>query len=219
MVKIQRDTYDFSYEQSQPVQEQFFSIKGRDLERNRKEPPHAVTYLNLLRNIGTIDWYTGIPIDEDAVPKYFVGKNGKYIPNPDYQGEAFFIEIEDATDLTSSTAESVFRPNSITVQANVQAPGILVINQNYHKDWHTNRGQLLNKDGLIALRLRETGSYAIRLRYIPRSFYVGLAISVFSLAALVLISWAYVTGRLLKWSQHDTAVLRICSKTILWLTD
>ena len=221
MAKIQRETYEHTYVPSGPVQEEFFNVKGKELERNREKPPRAVTYFNVLRNIGTVDWYTGIPIEEDAIPRYFVDRDGNYIPNPEYRGEAFFLRADDMTDQngTPNTAKAVFRPNSIAVQVDVQSPGILVINQNYHRGWHTDRGELSNRNGLISLRLQDTGSYTIHLRYIPRSFYTGLIVSIFSFVIFGLICWAYATGRLLKYSKDGSSVLRMSSKAILWMID
>ncbi len=472
--KVQRDTYTFDTPaEFRTPEKDFFNVQGQNLSRGRAQPFRAATYLNLLRNVGTVDWYTGIPIAENAIPKYFVDANNNYHPNPKYQGEAFFLEVEGAVELKSlsdeasplrseptieeqfaddslvglwhldvvqkdvlkdssgkdnigrlvgvdrkdalvrgkfgnalmfngnnwvdvaptpslrldgsytlsvwinasdmplkierfildtdfplsgsryslvlhegfirfmhnfvnaggehaiaqtpyaeaglkqnrwhnviavfdqthlrlyvdgvlraetpctrkntfkedvslriggrtnppqgecfkgtiddvaiwnrdltleevvniwssgstrskvegrsstseqlsppSTAKSTFRPNSITIQVNIQTPNTLVINQNYHRDWHTNQGELFNQGGLLALRLRKTGSYTIRLRYISRSFYTGLAISALSLAVLTFICWAYMTGRLLFWSQNAPPPLKRVSQTILWL--
>ena len=452
MTKIQRDTYTLETPaEFLTPEEEFFNVQGKNLARARAHPFRAATYLNLLRNVGTVDWYTGIPIAENTIPKYFVDSANNYHPNPEYRGEAFFLAIEDAVELASalptvekqfggnnlvglwhldsaqgdvlkdssgsgnsgglvgidrktalvrgkfgnalrfdgsnwvdvdatpslrldgsytlsvwinaadmplkierfildtdfwrsgsryslvlhegfirfmhnfvngkyslvqasyaeaglkqnqwhnivaifnqthlrlyvdgvlraetpytqknifqedvslrlggrtdppggecfkgliddvaiwnraltpeevegiwaagatekssppSTAKAILRPNSITVQVNVQQPNILVINQNYHRDWHTNRGELFNKDGLLALRLQETGSYTIRLRYISRSFYTGLAISLLTFGILAFICWAYVTGRLLSWSQDASPLLKRGSQAILWL--
>ncbi|MBC8458088.1 MAG: hypothetical protein H8D67_08855 [Deltaproteobacteria bacterium] len=229
MAKIQRGTYTFETPTGfrVPKQKEFFNVQGLNLRRNRKEPFGAVTYPNLIKNIGTIDWHTGFPAAENAIPKYFVDANNNYIPNPEYRGEVFFLtsknpvafqsDVPTLEKLPPFTAKSTFRPNSITVTCNIQTPGIVVINQNYHRDWHTNQGELFNKDGLLALRLRQTGSYKIHLRYLPRSFYTGLAISLFSLAALVFICWAYLTGRLRKWAQHSSPFLKRSSQLILWL--
>jgi len=211
MEKIQRNTYDFETPSEFRVkQEEFFNVQGFDLPRNRTQPFNSVAYPNLVRNIGTIDWYTGIPIDENAIPKYFVDNGNNYIPNPEYRGEAFFLKPENS-------AKAAFRPNSMTIQVTLQTPGTLVVNQNYHRDWHTNRGELFNKDGLIALRLQEVGSYTIHLQYHPRGFYAGLTISILSLSILGFICWAYLAGRLLNWSQHNSPVLKRCSRVILWL--
>ena len=175
-------------------------------------PLRSVAYLNLLRNVGTIDWYTAVPLPENAVPKYFVGAEDKYIPNPEYRGEAFFLK-------TGNEAEPSLRPNSIDVAVHVREPDTLVINQNYHRDWHTNHGEIFDKNGLLALRLQDTGSYRIHLSYIPRAFQKGLAITVLSLLALCFVCWAYVTGRLMSWTQHSSHLLRNGSRAILWLID
>lgn len=210
MAKIQRETYNFDA----PAEfraEEFYNIKGKDIQRNRKEPLRSVTYFNLIRNVGTVDWHTGIPLAENAIPKYFVDENDNYILNPEYRGEAFILESGN------TAVETDFRPNSIIIKVNIHTPGTLIINQNYHRDWHTDKGELFNRDGLIALRLRETGSYTVRMRYISRSFYSGLTISMVSLITLALFCWTYRKGKLLSWSQHSSPLLRVCSRVILWL--
>ena len=213
MARIQGNTYDFDTPAEFGVkQEEFFNVQGLHLPRNRTQPFNSVAYPNLIRNIGTIDWYTGIPLAENAIPKYFVDNGNNYIPNPEYRGEAFFLKPENS-------ARATFRPNSMTIPVTLQTPDTLVVNQNYHRDWHTNRGELFNRAGLIALRLPEAGSYTIHLRYYARSFYAGLTISIFSLLVLGFICWAYMTERLLNWSQHASSVLKTCSKVILWLID
>jgi hypothetical protein len=88
-------------------------------------------------------------------------------------------------------ATGALRPNSVTVQVTIREPGILVINQNYHSAWWTDRGELFDRDGLIALRLHETGTYTVHLRYLPPSFVVGLAVSVLSIAGWVLACWTF----------------------------
>jgi len=220
ITKVQRDTYTFETPaEFLTPEEEFFNVQGKELPRGRAHPFRAATYLNLLRNVGTVDWYTGIPIDENAIPKYFVDVNNNYISNPEYQGEAFLLDVNSEQSLQNSTIQVTFRPNSIKVLVNMQTPGILVINQNYHQDWHTNEGELFNKNGLIALRLFKAGSYTIRLKYISRSFYGGLTISVLSISALGFICWAYLTGRLISWSKCDSSFLNRSSQAILWLID
>jgi hypothetical protein len=124
-----------------------------------------------------------MPIGENAVPRYFVNAADSYIPNPQYRGEAYFLGADEAS---GDVGQYAFGPNSITVPVTVREPGILVINQNYHPAWQTDRGELLDREGLIAVRLRETGSYAVRLSYLPRSFVTGLAVTVLSIAAWAL---------------------------------
>jgi hypothetical protein len=211
---IQRRTFDRDAPRVEArLEEGFFQIEGRPLERTRADPPHSLAYFNLRRNVGTLDWYTGIPIVAHAVPKYFVDARNNYTRNPVYRGEAFFEESAGAASLIE---QLVIRPNSMAASVDVKAPVVLVINQNFHRDWHTNRGKLLDRGGRLALQLEETGKYAIHLRYHPRGFYAGLAVTISSLLALVWVCWTYKTGRLDRWSQRGPLVLRKWSQAILW---
>jgi hypothetical protein len=168
--------------------EGFYQVQGLNLVRNRKEPARAITYLNTVRNIGTIDWHTSMPIAENAIPKYFVDAENAYTPNHLYRGEAFFVGDEGPS---TNVGKATFRPNAIAVEVTVPKPGVLVINQNHHRAWSTNRGELFERDGMLAVRLRETGSYAIHLRYLPMSFPVGLAVSVLSIAGWAIACWKF----------------------------
>ncbi len=190
--QVQRQTHVLEMPSDALKQQEFFNVQGLDLPRNRAQPPRAVAYVNLRENVGTVDWNVAIPIAENAIPKYFVDASNKLIPNPEYRGEAFFVgEAGPLAETPSSMAQPSFRPNSILVEVTVAKPGVLVINQNYHQAWRSDRGELFDREGLIALRLRETGSYTIHLRYLPRSFVVGLAVSVLSLTGWVLACWTF----------------------------
>jgi hypothetical protein len=192
----------------------FFQVQGISLIRHRRNPPRSLAYLNLQQNIGTIDWYTAIPIGEDTVPKYLVGPENVIVPNTGYRGEAYFDEPKGAGSIT---ATPVFLPNSIAVPVEVRSPGILMINQNFHPDWHVDRGELFGRDGRLAVQLHEPGTYVVRLRYHPRSFYVGLAITISTIVGLVWVCWTYKTGRLNRWSQQGPFVLQHWSRAILLL--
>ncbi|MGD8237322.1 MAG: hypothetical protein PVH68_02105 [Armatimonadota bacterium] len=166
-------------------QEEFYSVRGVELPRRRIVPINAVTYLNVLRNIGTVDWYAAMPIGEHAIPRYFVNAANACVPNPKYRGEAFFAGDDTGAEATLSS----MHPNSITVQVTVPKPAMLVVNQNYHPAWRSDRGEVFDRDGLIGVRLEDTGSYSVRLRYLPRSFVVGLAASALSVGGWVLVFW------------------------------
>ena len=215
VVGIHRQTYSHSPPKlERPPAEGFFHIDGRNLPRTRSNPPHSLAYFNLLQNIGTTDWYTGIPLPSHVTPRYFVGPNNKHQPNLDYRAEAYFAEADGSGRIT---AEPIIRPNSITVPVEVKSPGVLVINQNFHRDWHADHGKLLDLAGRLALRLEEPGSYTIHLRYHPRSFYLGLAVMFLSLLGLIWVCWAYTTGRLQRWSVHASPPIQRGSRAILWL--
>jgi len=228
---LQRRTYTLEMPSEAIIQHrEFFSVQGLNLPRNRAGPPRAVTYFNMLRNVGTIDWYTAIRVAENAIPRYFVDARNRLIRNPEYRGEAYFVEAGERPGSTSPVhersaetrsaedapagyaAKSTFRPNSITVQVTVPKPGVLIINQNYHAAWRTDRGELFDRKGLIALRLRETGSYTIHLRYLPRSFVAGLAVSVLSLAGWMLACWTFLGRRLQRWGKDDMSRAPLSTK-------
>lgn len=179
---IQRDTYT----QAPPAGEGyssagFFQVSGRDLKRNRFGPPRSLSYFNLRQNVGTIDWYTGIPLSAYATPKLFVLSDDSYVANPDYRGEAYFLEGSASGSVIGTTDLS---PNAVTLEVDVMAPGTLVINQNFHPDWRSDKGVVKPLDGLLALELRETGRYRVTLHYRGRRFFLGLVSSCVILAAL-----------------------------------
>jgi hypothetical protein len=192
----------------------FFQVEGMSLLRHRRSPPRSLTYLNLGQDIGTLDWYTAIPIRADAVPKYFVGLDNDYVLNPAYRGEAYFDEPANAG---SVTATPVFRPNTIAVPVEVRAPATLVINQNFHRNWHADHGEVFGRGGRLAVQLDETGTYVVHLRYHPRSFYLGLALTVSTLAGLLCVCWTYATGRLDRWFHRGPLALRHSARAILLL--
>jgi hypothetical protein len=49
---------------------------------------------------------------------------------------------------------------------------------------------------LLALQVDRIGDYTIHLRYWPRAFYAGLAITLLSLGGVVGAIWAYRADRL-----------------------
>jgi hypothetical protein len=207
---IQNTTYTFNMPAKLLVkQSEFYNIKGKDINRARTEPLNSLAYTNLIRGIGTIDANVAIVIAENAIPKYFIDAKGNTIRNKKYRGEAYFID-------TNNQAQVGFRPNSIIIQANIHKPDTLIINQNYHRDWHADHGKLFDQNGLIALKLGEPGSYRITMRYISRSFYVGLLISILSFAIFIFIYWSYKTGKMTKWLHNAPFVVRWIPKSIMW---
>jgi hypothetical protein len=210
---IQKDTYTFDMPAELLVkQTAYYNIQGKDISRIRKEPLNSLAYTNLMRGIGTIDINVAFIIDESAVPKYFIDAKGNYILNDRYKGEAFFLN-------SNNSAQVHFQPNSIIIQVQLHKPDILIINQNYHRDWHTDHGMIFEQSGLIALKLEETGTYNITMHYINRSFYIGLIISILSLISLIFISWSYKTRRLTSWSRNLPVSIRWLPRFILWLID
>ena len=154
-----------------------FSLLGRFLKKDG--------YFYLQQNVGMADWlFTNLKIKSTIIPKYLI-KLGDYrylsnAPgnlelNPFYKGEVFFLNQENDAQLR------YFSPNEIHVDVKMKDAGTLIINQNYHAAWRTNAGSLLNHNGLLAISLDKTGSYIVRLTYVPFDFYLGMIISASSL--------------------------------------
>lgn len=161
-------------------------------------------WLLLNQKVGVVDfnWAGNFRIKENAIPKYIlpVGKRagrGKTVfvagyeklpegpsptvdlvsagkANPDYKGEVFLLDKAHSVNL------DYFSPNVIKVTVDLKRPDRLVINQNYHESWQVNRGVLTEYKGLLAVELKDAGRYKIELKYIPKDFYIGLIISLFT---------------------------------------
>ena len=82
-----------------------------------------------------------------------------------------------------------FSPQRLKFELSVKRPDILVINQNYDRYWRSSRGEVVEVDGLLALRLTESGEYEVSLVYLPSWLYLGLAISTLSITVLTALIW------------------------------
>lgn len=165
-------------------QKQFYQVKINDPLAD-EEHYQKDGYFYLQQNVGMADWlFTNLKIKSTIIPKYLI-KLGDYrylsnAPgnlelNPFYKGEVFFLNQENDAQLR------YFSPNEIHVDVKMKDAGTLIINQNYHAAWRTNAGSLLNHNGLLAISLDKTGSYIVRLTYVPFDFYLGMIISASSL--------------------------------------
>lgn len=159
----------------------FFQVRLSYPEKTKDD------YFYILQNVGVVNYHQNVLIEigSHAIPKYIVNTDDyKYIANPEgrlklnpgYSGETFFLDGENLAQMQH------FSPNKIVVRVRMKKPGQLVINQNYHKSWRTNRGHLEPYSGLLSLTLKRTGAYEVILKYVPLDFYLGLVIS---LAAIV----------------------------------
>jgi hypothetical protein len=151
-------------------------------------------YELMLRNIGKINWYGNIHLEEYAIPKFYIDWNGSvsFNPdnytwhlNPDYRGEIYFLNSRN-----NKAEFSYFSPNSIVAEVKVLEPDTLILNQNYDKYWRSNIAKPVNYNGLLAINLTEEGEYPVKFIYVPLSFYLGLNVS--------LITFMFIIGYLRK---------------------
>jgi len=57
----------------------------------------------------------------------------------------------------------------------------LVINQNYDKYWKTDRGEIINNNGLLAVKFDDAVNSKICLQFRPNIFFMGAIISIITL--------------------------------------
>src|SRR5262249_48888892 len=113
-----------------------------------------------LLNEGTVNCYEPVPVIRAAAPDR----------SPDYQGEGHPSETTGKVTLPERT------PNTLRIAAHLDKPGLVVLNQNFFPGWQTNVGKLIGRDDLMAVRLL-AGDHDIRLKFAPRSFYAGAAVT------------------------------------------
>ncbi len=176
---IYMNTFQFLQPRMQP-QKDFFQVLETGMARAK-----SGMYFNFLQNIGTINWYGGIVLPENAVPAFFVDySTGKAVlsKNSRYRGEAYFEQKSNKiTDVN-------LKPNRISVNVVVNSPDALIINQNYDGNFRATAGKLFQKDGLLAVKLDAPGVYAVSLEYRPIWFYLGLVVSILSLLILIFLA-------------------------------
>lgn len=192
----------------------FFQVEVKKVEVERKRPnfseikdirSYQPFWILLQQNIGVTDfnWKEGIKIKEYAIPKYTLDtwlQEGEcvYVKgyedisnyneidlvstgriNPSYKAEAFFTNDKNEARITR------FSPNIIDINFRLNNPDKLIINQNYHKSWKTNKGKVIDCQGLLGVELTDKGSSSLRLSYVPLDFFAGLFISLSTFFGLI----------------------------------
>lgn len=113
-------------------------------------------YLYDLQNIGTINSYVNIKYPNSAQARYKIKTDFLREKNPLYRGESY---IEGGDGVVKIKGRS---QNRIELSVRTTKPGILVINQNYNKYWHTSVGKILNDgSGLLKVLIEKPGEYIL----------------------------------------------------------
>jgi len=133
-------------------------------------------YQNLFNNVGTINWNADIPLPTNVEHKFLqdAGNNFKLILNPSYKGEAYFLKTENKATIIKVTG------NLITVNVDVKTPDKLVLNQNIFPGWRCSLGRIKPFNGLLSVDIPKRGKSLVVFKFMPRSFYIGLLISLIS---------------------------------------
>ena len=93
--------------------------------------------------------------------------------------------LEDAS--AGSAKRIAWSPNGIDVDLALDRPTFLLVNQNYHPGWRASEGEVVSRDGLLAVRL-PAGSHHVSLRFRPRSALGGGIVSLLAFAGLGAVS-------------------------------
>jgi len=158
------------------------------------------SYYLMRAGLGTVDGLVNPRVPEHVQPRYFIDPFGRARRNTAYRGEAYFL------DARSQAALVRMSPNEIVVRAEVQQPGTLVINQDYHRSWTSDAGAVLDHEGLLAVKLDSAGTRQVRLHYVPRDVYGGVGLSLAMLAALAAAGWRWTRRRPGWWPLRDLSV-------------
>ena len=135
--------------------------------------PVTMTYRHFLQNRGVVNCYETMNPPKKAAP--YGDDTGR--TNPGYRGEAYLAEGQGSAVIRR------FTPNEVTVEVESQGSGVLVLNQNYFKGWMVKKGasreEAANRYGLVSTSVN-AGKADVVFYYSPRSYRLGLAISIFS---------------------------------------
>lgn len=174
------------------------------------KPPDEIHRLNIIQNddfwfyplfqqnIGIVNYYPAVSITSSAIPKYFISAERSqlvfdhidrfseiehlFAVNQQYKGEVFFLTEKNKASLI------YFSPDKIIIDAAITIPDKLIINQNYHNAWSSNKGRIINYKGLLAVELSKKDSGLVELNYLPFDFILGLIITSITVAGLFLFS-------------------------------
>ncbi len=139
-------------------------------------------YFNQLQGVGTLNWYGAILLPENPQPAFiaeYLKLEPVLRPNPRYRGEVFTANSANLARITR------FTPNRIGIHAELSGPDTVTVNQNYSRDFSSDKGRVFDSNGLLGVELPAAGSYDVELRYLPFSFLAGALISLLTAAALL----------------------------------
>ena len=165
-----------------PRREAFFQVRRSDDTCRSVRTARSDQYLNLLRNVGTIDWNSAFLLPENPVPRYFVDPGNRVRPNPAYRGEAW-LEGAGRAVMRRVTANRL----EVYVGGVTQTPVRLVVNQNYHPGWRCRWGKVEPYQGLLSVLFRHEGDARVMFYFRPESFCFGGMVSLVTL--LVVAVW------------------------------
>jgi hypothetical protein len=115
---------------------------------------------NYYANRGTIECGDSVNVARAAMP----------FDAPGYRGEVYVADTVGDARITKRT------PNALRIHAQLNSDGAVVINQNFYPGWRTSAGKIVDRDGLLAVKL-SPGTHEISLWFLPVSFVLGAVVT------------------------------------------
>ncbi|MCX5700976.1 MAG: hypothetical protein NTZ63_05495 [Candidatus Omnitrophica bacterium] len=169
-----------------PVAGETFQVKGFNIHHGDESISEALFYFLAKKNVGFMNFEFYLKLKSSVAPRYYLLPKYAFLmpysslfvlPNPYYKGEVFFLSNNNDARLINIS------PNLISVKINTLNPDRLVINQNFDRDWNSNKGKIEGYNGLLSVRLNKGETGLLRLTYFPKLLFLGLLISLVSLVA------------------------------------
>lgn len=161
---------------------------------NKKQNDDFWFYPLFQQNIGIVNFYPTIDIAHHAIPKYFINKQqanmifnnitdfSKIEPgleiNSQYKGEVYFQQKQNQANLL------YFSSNKIIIDTKIITPDKLIINQNYHNGWKSNKGKMADYNGLLSIDIDKKTDGLIKLTYFPHNLLIGLIASLLGIVVI-----------------------------------
>lgn len=138
-------------------------------------------YLNFLQNQGSVNASDPLHLKWCAIPQ----------DRDHYRGEAYLSDSQQTPRIT------FFSCNQIRVEGRSDSRDLLVLNQNFYRGWRVFAGgkttNALSHEGLIAAEVAG-GEFALTFYFLPASVILGAALSVMTIAGIVLaLIWRRLT--------------------------
>ncbi len=167
-----------------PSAGEIFHVKGLNLHQGDESVSGQLFYFLAKKNVGLLNFEFFLRLKSNVAPKYYLLPKYAFLmpytalfsfPNPDYKGEVYFTETGCKAELAEMS------PGVIAVKVDMPVPGRLVINQNYSRNWRSDKGTVEDYNGLISVRFDKKEDGLVRLAYLPKLFFLGAAVTLIAL--------------------------------------
>ena len=103
-----------------------------------------------------------------------------------YKGEAYLRDEENSTGKLDLL---YFSPNKVKVKVSAHKGAMIILNQNYHKNWKVSglsNNKIYCTNGLVSAKVSSVGGGVITFYYFPVAFIYGILISLCSIIVCLL---------------------------------